>query len=144
MGQRAERNDSVRHDQYAQLHKLAELLRPLGPFDLRLMGQLSRIWKLLAPIQRRFRLDTLHERELDTRSTTRLDLGEQRTLGLDAVSLRNLAAFSHSGRGLDPGRALRTTPMAARVRLLGTHRQSDRLGGEEPERPSGRASEPGA
>src|SRR3977135_4468478 len=99
MGQRAERNDCIRHEGLAQLHQLPELLRPFGPFDLWIVGQPSGIWKLLAPLPLRPQLDALHERTVDSRSASRLDLGKQRALGLDAVSLRNLDAFPTPGRG---------------------------------------------
>src|ERR1700680_3538892 len=112
MGQHADRNDSIRHEKHAELHQLAELLRSFGPFHLRLVGQLSWLRKLLAPLPSGFELDSLHERELDTRPAPRLDLGEQRTVGLDAVSLWELATFYDSGMGVDPGRALRPFSLA--------------------------------
>src|SRR6267378_544154 len=144
MGQRAERNDYVRHEGHTQLHQLPELLRPFGPFDLWIVGQPSRIWKFLAPLPLRPQLDALHERAVDSRSASRLDLGKQRTLGMDAVSLRNLAAFPDSGMGLGPGRSLRAAPVASGARQLGARRQSSRLGSDEPERSRRCASEPGA
>src|SRR6266404_2729102 len=144
MGQRAERNDYVRHEGHTQLHQLPELLRPFGSFHLWLVGQPSGIWKLLAPLPLRPQLDTLHERAVDSRSASRLDLGKQRTLGLDAVSLRNLAVFPDSGMGLGPGRSLRASPMAGGARQLAARRQSSRLGGDEPKRSRRRAGEPGA
>src|SRR5882762_5268673 len=51
MGQRAERNDCVRHEGDPQLHQLPELLRSFGPFDLWIVGQPSGIWKLLRPFR---------------------------------------------------------------------------------------------
>src|ERR1700704_772493 len=144
MGQLAERNDCVRHEGHAQLHQLPELLRPFGPFDLWIVGQPSGIWKLLATLPLWPQLDALHERAMDSRSASRLDLGKQRALGLDAVSLRNLAAFADIGMGLGPGRSLRAAPVASGARQLGARRQSSRLGSDEPERSRSRASEPGA
>src|SRR6266699_2663010 len=122
MGQRAERNDCVRHEGDPQLHQLPELLRSFGPFDLWIVGQPSGIWKLLAPLPLRPQLDTLHERAVDSRSASRLDLGKQRALGLDAVSLRNLAAFPDSGMGLGPGRARWAAPLAGGASQLGARR----------------------
>src|SRR5579859_1191110 len=122
MGHSGRRNDSVGLQEYAQLYQLAELLRTFRPVHLWLLGLSHRIWKLLEAVQRGFQLGALHEWNVDTRCAAGLDLGEQRTLGLDAISLRELAAFADFGMGLGSRRTCGATSMGRGPRELGSRR----------------------
>src|SRR5579864_6394115 len=76
---------------------------------------------------------------MDPRSASRMDLGEQRSLGLDALSLWKLAAVADAGLGLGAGRSYGAAALGARARELGARWQSSGVGGEESTRSQRRA-----
>src|SRR5450755_2096334 len=70
------------------------------PLQLRLVVRYTRFWRWLDALWRRRRLDALRERSMDVHGRYRMGLGEQRALGLAALSFWRVGQCSRTRLGL--------------------------------------------
>src|SRR5271168_4953069 len=82
---------------YAAKLIFTQLLWLGGSFGLRLVEHYRGLWFRLATLRRKSGMDAFPRRAMDDVSGPRLDMGQLRTLGLDAVSLRRMDRLRRSG-----------------------------------------------
>src|SRR5580704_4336874 len=91
---------------YAAKLFFTQLLRLGGSFGLRLVEHHCGLRFRLATLRRKSGMDAVPGRAMDDVSGPRLDMGQLRTLGLDAVSLRRMDQLRRSGLAVDAWRKL--------------------------------------
>lgn len=126
--------------QYAAILIHAQLLWLGRSFGLRLVEHHRGMRLRLATLRRKSGMDAIPGRAMDDVSGPRLDVGQLRTLGLDAVSLRRMDRLRRSGLVMD---AWRGRLLECWKRSVVRQRWQPGLETSSPEPPSRESSPPG-